>query len=419
MCQLFEAMTLKGRLAIIQRKQLCQFCFRHPDTQPCPSHSLPTCPIRGCMRRHHRMLHKVLMKEEARPIVAEVDSELGWRRLEEGSHATSLEGMPVLTDDESEGEGSGGVPRPPIWVQAERLRLCQQRVPVEAEGTFHSLHTLYDCRSTVTLVRRESARRMGLRPVRTGQRSVRGFEGRTVVIDSCHFLPLVDARGAYQVICAYELEEIATVAQTRLPSCTREVFLSVRAHMPWMDTEAGPVELLIGLDNTQWLPIHLEDSRDQEVNMRLMKSTFGHQFMIMGGWGTAFYPRNESMRYQGDPSGERLGSAEEARKIQLQEYQGWSHSTWSRGSEGARGAQACGSRGRGGGGRGRVAIRRPSPPRERTIFAGGQRGARGCQGRGGCPTQRGPPHNPPPPQCPGPPFCGGQWLSRVTAARSQ
>ncbi len=96
---------------------------------------------------------------------------------------------------------------------------------------------------------------------------------------------------------AYEVEEIATVARTRLPPWTREVFSSVRAHMPWMDTEAGPVELLIGLDNTQWLPIHLEDSRDQDVNMRLIKSAFGHQFMIMGGWGTAFYPRDESMRF--------------------------------------------------------------------------------------------------------------------------
>jgi hypothetical protein len=71
-CQLFEAMMPEGRLAIIQRKQLCQFCFRHPDTQPCPSHSLPACPIRGCMCMHHRMLHRALMQEEARPIAVEV-----------------------------------------------------------------------------------------------------------------------------------------------------------------------------------------------------------------------------------------------------------------------------------------------------------------------------------------------------------
>ncbi len=42
------------------------------------------------------------------------------------------------------------------------------------------------------------------------------------------------------------------------------------------------------------------------MNMRLMKSSFGQQFMVMGGWGTALYPRDESMRYRGDPSGNRL-----------------------------------------------------------------------------------------------------------------
>jgi hypothetical protein len=68
-CQMFEAMTPEGRLSVIQKKQLCQFCFGHPDTQPCPSQSLPACPVRGCMRMHHRMLHRALMREEARPVV--------------------------------------------------------------------------------------------------------------------------------------------------------------------------------------------------------------------------------------------------------------------------------------------------------------------------------------------------------------
>jgi hypothetical protein len=54
------------------------------------------------------------------------------------------------------------------------------------------------------------------------------------------------------------------------------------------------------------------------VNMRLMKSSFGHAFMIMGGKGTALYPRDESMRYRGDPTGERLTPAEMAQKVRLE-----------------------------------------------------------------------------------------------------
>ncbi len=35
-CQMFEAMSPEGRLSVIQKKRLCQFCLRHPDTQQCP-----------------------------------------------------------------------------------------------------------------------------------------------------------------------------------------------------------------------------------------------------------------------------------------------------------------------------------------------------------------------------------------------
>ncbi len=54
------------------------------------------------------------------------------------------------------------------------------------------------------------------------------------------------------------------------------------------------------------------------MNMRLMKSSFGHAFMVMGGRGAALYPRDESMRYKGDPMGERLTSAEMAQKVKLE-----------------------------------------------------------------------------------------------------
>ncbi len=170
----------------------------------------------------------------------------------------------------------------------------------------------------MTLVRRESAGRLGFRPAQVAQRIVNGLGGATVTVTGCHFLPLINVRGKHQVICAFEVEEITTVAETRLPPWAKEVFPSVRAHMPWMDTPAGPIELLIGLDNSQWLPVFLEDSKEPAVNMRLMKSLFGHAFMVMGSRGTALYPRDESMRYRGDPTGERLTYAEMEQKVRLE-----------------------------------------------------------------------------------------------------
>jgi hypothetical protein len=221
-CQMFEAMTPEGRLAVIQKKQLCQFCFRHPDMQPCPSQSLPACPVRGCMRMHHRMLHRALMREEARPIVLGAVSGPGGHGAEEDPLTSDSEVPPLLTSNESEGE------------EPERSRLCMQMVPVEANGVMHTLHTLYDWGSTVTLVRRESMRKMGFWPAQVAQRLVSGFGGATVPVTGCHFLPLVDAQGKHQVICAYEVEEITTVAETRLPPWAREYFrLSGRTCPGW------------------------------------------------------------------------------------------------------------------------------------------------------------------------------------------
>jgi hypothetical protein len=306
-CRMFERMSPEGRLSVIQSKGLCHFCLRHPDTDRCPSQSLPACPVRGCMRMHHKMLHRALLREEARPVVlGEAQHAGGWRPGEELPPSDS-EDSALDVSDEGEAE------------EPAKIRLCMQMVPVEAaNGAMRGLHTLYDWGSTVTLVRRESARRLGFRPAQVAQRVVNGLGGAAVVVTGCHYLPLVDVRGKHQVICAFEVEEITTVAETRLPPWAREVFPSVRAHMPWMDTPAGPIELLIGLDNSQWLPVFLEDSKEPEVNMRLMKSSFGHAFIVMGGKGGALYPRDESMRYKGDPTGERLTSAEMAQKVKLE-----------------------------------------------------------------------------------------------------
>jgi hypothetical protein len=157
------------------------------------------------------------------------------------------------------------------------------------------------------------------------------------------------------------------------------------------------VELLIGLDNTQWLPIHLEDSRNLEDNMQLMKSAFGHRFMIIGGWDKAFYPRDTSMRYQGDPTRERAGSLGGAQEARLQAYDG---------------------RRRGTGDQGRAEVRRQSPPQERMVPARGQRGTRGHQrGQGRRPVQSEPQRDTP--RVRGRPIHSRPWLSRANAARPQ
>jgi hypothetical protein len=65
-CCLFGNLAPGDRLVVIQRKRLCYLCFRHSDSQPCRSQSLPACSTRGCMRMHSKLLHEALQKEETR-----------------------------------------------------------------------------------------------------------------------------------------------------------------------------------------------------------------------------------------------------------------------------------------------------------------------------------------------------------------
>ncbi len=341
-CSLFVDLAPEDCLVVIQRKRLCYLCFRHADSQPCTSQSLPACSVGGCVRMHSKLLHEALQKEETRAIVIEVEEGPEEPGEDKEFYAANFELLGQEDEDEEEEEGmesDGEVPplvdsneEPPPFMDLEedRPRLCQQRVTLEVNRNLTSLHTLYDWELTNTLVKKESARRIGLQGVRAPRQAIKGYQGEGLITDSVYYLPLLDVDGNIQVVRAYGVDEIAVVTRTRLPPLAREIFPAIRAYIPWMETGAGQVELLIGLDNRQWLPVHVEDSWNPDYDMRLMKSVFGYRFMITDGWGRdLFSPDNP----QGGLAGAQGGSvetAEGAQEVRLEEYRGWSQGTWSR-----------------------------------------------------------------------------------------
>jgi hypothetical protein len=285
-CSLFMDLSPEDWLVVVQKKRLCYFCFRHADNQPCKLQSLPACSVGGCMRMHSKLLHEALQKEETRAIVIEVEEGpeepgegeefyaanfelLGQEDEDEEEGMISEDEAPPLLDSEEEPDDE---PSPFAHLGEDRPRLCQQRVPLEVNGNLTSLHTLYDWESPNTLVRIESARRIGLQSMRAPRQAIKGYQGVGTITDSVYYLPLLDADGNIQVIRAHGMDEIAIVARTRLPPIAREIFPVIGAFMPWMETGAGHVELLIGLDNRQWLPAHVEDSWDPDDDTRLMRS---------------------------------------------------------------------------------------------------------------------------------------------------
>jgi hypothetical protein len=100
------------------------------------------------------------------------------------------------------------------------------------------------------------------------------------------------------------------------------------------------VELLIGLDNKQWLPVHVEDSWDPDDDMRLMRSESGHRYMITDGWGRDLLPPDNA---PGSQAGAQGGAAEQedaVQEVQLPEYKGWSQGTGNPGNSSGSGVTA-------------------------------------------------------------------------------
>ena len=136
------------------------------------------------------------------------------------------------------------------------------------------------------------------------------------------------------------------------------------------------MELLIGLDNRQWLPAHVEDSWDPDDAMRLMRSVFCHRYMITDRWGRDLLPPDNAPDNQAGAQGGAAEQADAAQEVQLPEYRGWSQGTWNPGNVGGPGA--TGPRGGCLGARPKtrgVALNRGVPPtRGRAAQGDGPRG---------------------------------------------
>ncbi len=175
---------------------------------------------------HSKLLHEALQKEETRAIVIEVEDGPEEPGEDEEFYAANFELLGQEDEDEEEGmvsedeapplvssEGEPDEePSPYAHLGEDRPRLCQQGVPLEVNGNLTSLHTLYDWETPNTLVRIESARRIGLQGMRAPRQAIKGYQGVGTITDSVYYLPLLDADGNIQVIRAHGVEEIAVVA---------------------------------------------------------------------------------------------------------------------------------------------------------------------------------------------------------------
>ena len=173
--------------------------------------------------------------------------------------------------------------------------LCRQMISMEIGGRSQQLQVLYDSGATLTLITHEAADRTGLQPIRQQLKSVSGLNG-VVVPSSCFYMvPMVDCNDEVQVIKAFGVARIAWMDRGTLPPDMDARFPQLKGEAINLQQEEGYVDLLIGADNSKWMPAYVGSSEFPFDNLHLMMSSFGERFILMGSPGNRQAPALELM----------------------------------------------------------------------------------------------------------------------------
>ncbi len=220
------------KLKEIDNRELCWLCYRHLRGRDCWSKDkVPNCGVDGCEAAHHHLLHGAL-----------------------------VEGRVMVVQG--------------IGVGKAKVFLCREDIRVEGAGKASRLHTLYDWGATVTLVTHAAAVKAGMERKRQTPAAIAGLGGRCTIVDSYYMVPVVDGNDKVDHITTLAASEVTEDIVTRLP---RTKGLVEKLAWPAVD-----VEMLVGMDNQGWMPIHMESSRDEGDNLRLMQSMLSLCCILMG-----------------------------------------------------------------------------------------------------------------------------------------
>ncbi len=229
-CDAFKKLSPQQRLKVIEDRELCHLCYRRLQGRECWSKDkVPNCGVDGCQAAHHHLLHGALVQGRVM-VVQEV------------------------------GAKKAGV------------FLCREDVRVKSAGGASSLHTLYDWGATVTLVTHAAAAKAGLERKRQVAAAIAGLGGRCTMVYSYYMVPVVDSDDVVRVVKALGVDHIATLAAADIAGDVVTRIPQTEGFAEKLARPARDVEMLIGMDNQGWMPVHVESSRLEGDNLRLMQS---------------------------------------------------------------------------------------------------------------------------------------------------
>jgi hypothetical protein len=112
--------------------------------------------------------------------------------------------------------------------------------------------------------------------------AIAGLGGRCTMVDSYYMVPVVDGDDVVRVVKALGVDHIATLAAADV---TEDIVMRLprtEGFVEKLARPAGNVEILIGMDNQGWMPMHVESSRCEDDNLRLMKSVLSPRCILIG-----------------------------------------------------------------------------------------------------------------------------------------
>ncbi len=112
--------------------------------------------------------------------------------------------------------------------------------------------------------------------------AIAGLGGQCTMVDSYYMVPVFDVNDKVRVVKALGVDHTAMLAATTVPSDIRRRLSQAKGFEEKLARPTGDVEMLVGMDNQGWMPKHVESSRAEGDNLRLMQSMLSPCCILMG-----------------------------------------------------------------------------------------------------------------------------------------
>ncbi len=124
--------------------------------------------------------------------------------------------------------------------------------------------------------------RAGLERKRQTPAAIAGLGGRCTMVDSYYMVLVIDGNDKVKFVKALGVDHITTLAASNVTEDIVTRLPRTEGFVKKLARPAGDVEMLVGMDNQGLMPMHVESSRVEGDNLRLMQSVLSSRCILMG-----------------------------------------------------------------------------------------------------------------------------------------